>query len=149
MPKSIKSPVEFSFFGAPSVPVEISEMMKFSTWGKSLGPSSNPSKLLKLCTQICSQSFQVINKFSQYGIFLTRWSLVRLSLSSKKDMHSALNSRCLSLLSVFGKIIKKAVYKCFCNFLKFTFVVTALIVFHIACCHCLISYSIKNCAITN
>ena len=61
IPRPIKSPVDFmgdrvgnSFFIAPSVPLEISEIISLLKTGKSLGPKSIPMKILKILSPLIS-----------------------------------------------------------------------------------------------
>ena len=61
IPRSNKSPINFmgdrvqnSFFAAPSFPVEISDIISLLKSGKSLGPNSIPTKILKLLSPLIS-----------------------------------------------------------------------------------------------
>ena len=77
IPRSNKSPVDFmgdrtgnSFFTAPSVPNEISEIISLLKTGKSLGPNSIPMKILKALSPLISSPLsQIINESFQSGIF--------------------------------------------------------------------------------
>ena len=77
IPRSQKSPVDFmgdrvgnSFYTAPSVPFEISDIISALKSGKSLGPNSIPMKMLKsLSPLISSPLSQIINESFQFGTF--------------------------------------------------------------------------------
>eukprot|EP00112_Aurelia_sp_Birch-Aquarium-sp1_P017348 Seg401.1 transcript_id=Seg401.1/GoldUCD/mRNA.D3Y31 product="Ornithine aminotransferase mitochondrial" protein_id=Seg401.1/GoldUCD/D3Y31 len=82
IPRSNKSPVDSmgdrvgnSFFTAPSVPFEISDIISALKSGKSLGPNSIPMKILKCLSPLiyALPLSQIINESFQSGIFgLTR-----------------------------------------------------------------------------
>ena len=77
IPRPIKSPVNFmgdrvnnSFFIAPSISSDISELISLLKSGKSLGPNSIPLKILKCLSPLISSPLsQIINDSIQGGIF--------------------------------------------------------------------------------
>ena len=112
IPRTNKSPVDFmgdrignSFFIAPSVPLEISEIISLLKAGKSLGPNSIPMKILKALSPLISPLLsQIINESFQSGIFPDKMKLAKVILLFKKCCPLvASNCRPNSLLSVFSK----------------------------------------------
>ena len=125
--RTTKSPLEFignsicdSFFIAPSVPSEISDIINMLKSGKSLGPNSIPIKLLKhLCPLISLPLSQIINESFQSGIFPDKMKLAKVIPLFKKGCSvTASNYRPISLLSVFSKITEKVMYKRLNDFLE-------------------------------
>ena len=110
----------FSFFIAPSVPSEISDIINMLKSGKSLGPNSIPIKLLKhLCPLISLPLSQIINESFQSGIFPDKIKLAKVIPLFKKGCSvTASNYRPISLLSVFSKITEKVMYKRLYDFLE-------------------------------
>ena len=127
IPRTDKSPLNFmgertsnSFFMAPSVPQEISEIISLLKTGKSLGPNSIPMKILKiLCPLISASLSQIINESFQSGIFPEKMKLAKVIPLFKKGCPlTASNYRPISLLSVFSKITEKVIYKRLYKFLQ-------------------------------
>lgn len=127
IPRTRKSPLDFvhnrncdSFFIAPSVPSEISDIINLLKPGKSLGPNSIPVKLLKhLCPLISLPLSQIINESFQSGIFPDKMKLAKVIPLFKKGCSvTASNYRPISLLSVFSKITEKVMYKRLYDFLE-------------------------------
>ena len=127
IPRSDKSPVDFmrnrignSFFTAPSVPLEISEIISLLKTGKSMGPNSIPMKILKTLSPLLSSPLsQIINESFQSGIFPDKMKLAKVIPLFKKDCPlTASNYRPISLLSVFSKIIEKVMYERLYKFLE-------------------------------
>ena len=120
IPRSNKSPINFmgdrvqnSFFAAPSFPVEISDIISLLKSGKSLGPNSIPTKILKLPSPLTSSPLsQIINESLQSGVFPDKMKLAKVIPLFKKGCPlTASNYRPISLLSVFSKIIEKMMYE--------------------------------------
>ena len=120
IPRSNKSPVDFmgdrtgnSFFTAPSVPNEISEIISLLKTGKSLGPNSIPMKILKALSPLISSPLsQIINESFQSGIFPDKMKFAKVIPLFKKGCPLvASNYRPISLLSVFSKITEKVMYE--------------------------------------
>ena len=127
IPRSNKSPVDFmgdkignSFFTAPSVLFEISDIISALKSGKSLGSNSIPMKVLKcLSSLIPSPLSQIINKSFQFGIFPDKMKLAKVIPLFKKGCPlTASNYRPISLLSVFSKITEKVMYEHLYKFLE-------------------------------
>ena len=125
IPRSMKSPVDFmgsrigSFFTAPSIPLEISEIISPLKTGKSLGPNSIPKKILKLLSPLISSPLsQIINEYFQSGIFPDQMKLAKVIPLFKKGCRlTASNYRPISLFSIFSKIIENLMYKQLYKFL--------------------------------
>ena len=109
-----------SFFTAPSIPPEISEIISFLKTGKSLGPNSIPMKILKLLSPLISYPFsQIINESFQSGIFPDKMKLAKVIPLFKKGCPlTASNCRPISLLSIFSKIIEEVMYEHLYKFLE-------------------------------
>ena len=129
MPRSDKSPVDFmrnrigdSFFTAPSVPLEISQIISLLKTGKSLGPNSIPMKILKTLSPLISSPLsQIINESFQSGIFPDKMKLAKVIPLFKKDCPLvASNYMPISLLSVFSKVIEKVMIERLYKFLQAT-----------------------------
>ena len=127
IPRSMKSPVDFmrgrigsSCFSAPSIPLEISDIISLLKAGKSLGPNSIPMKILKLLSPlIVFPLSQIINKSFQSGIFPDKMKLAKVIPLFKKGCPlTAFNYRPNSLLSILSKIIEKVMYKRLYKFLE-------------------------------
>ena len=127
IPRSKKSPVDFmgsrigsSFFTAPSIPLEISDIISLLKSGKSLGPNSIPMKILKLLSPLISSPLsQIVNESFQSGIFPDKMKLAKVIPLFKKGCPlAASNYRPISLLSIFSKIIEKVMYKRLYKFLE-------------------------------
>ena len=127
IPRSNKSPVDFmgdkignSFFTAPSVPFEISDIISALKSGKSLGPNSIPMKVLKCLSPLISSPLsQIINKSFQSGIFPDKMKLAKvIPLFKKGCLLTASNYRPISLLSVFSKITEEVMYERLYKFLE-------------------------------
>ena len=127
IPRSNKSPLSFmggrvgnSFFTAPKVPTEISDIISLLKSGKSLGPNSIPMKILKsLSPVISSQLSQIINESFQSGLFPDKMKLAKVIPFFKKGcVLTASNYRPISLLSVFSKITEKAMHERLYKFLE-------------------------------
>ena len=126
-PRTNTSPVDFmgeilgnSFFIAPSVPLEISEIISLLKTGKSLGANGIPIKILKALSSLISPPFsQIINKSFQSGIFSDKMNLAKaIPLFKKGCPLVAINYRPISLLSAFSKIIEKVMYGRLYKFLE-------------------------------
>ena len=111
--------VQNSFFAAPSFPVEMSDIISLLKSGKSLGPNSIPTKILKLLSPLISSPLsQIINESLQSGVFPDKMKLAKVIPLFKKGCPlTASNYRPISLLSVFSKIIEKVMYERLYNFL--------------------------------
>ena len=127
IPRSNKSPLSLmgsrvgnSFFTAPTVPTEISDIISLLKSGKSLGPNSIPMKILKsLSPLISSPLSQIINESFQSGIFPDKMKLAKVTPFFKKGcVLTASNYRPISLLSVFSKITEKAMHERLYKFLE-------------------------------
>ena len=125
--QSNKSPLDYlvdkvgnSFFIAPSVPHEISDIISVLKSGKSLGPNSIPMKILKcLSSLISSPLSQIINESFHSGTFPDKMKLAKVIPRFKKGCPlTASNYRPISLLSVFSKIIEKVMYERLYKFLE-------------------------------
>ena len=69
---------EHSFFMTPVLPMEISDIISSLKAGKSIGPTSIPTKLLKvLCPHICSPLSDIINESFQSGTFPEKLQLAK------------------------------------------------------------------------
>ena len=126
IPRTRKSPMDYlgtrnehSFFITPVLPMEISGIISSLKTGKSIGPNSIPTKLLKvLCPHICSSLSDIINESFQSGTFPEKLQLAKVIPLFKKGCPlTASNYRPIPLLSVFSKIIVKVMYKRLYNFL--------------------------------
>ena len=127
IPRSNKSPVDSmgdrvgnSFFTAPSVPFEISDIISALKSGKSLGPNSIPMKILKCLSPLISSPLsQIINESFKSGIFPDKMKLAKVIPLFKKGCPlTASNYRPISLLSVFSKITEKVMYERLYKFLE-------------------------------
>ena len=77
--------VQNSFFAAPSFPVEISDIISLLKSGKSLGPNSITTKILKLLSPLISSPLsQIINESLQSGIFPDKIQLAKVIPLCKK-----------------------------------------------------------------
>ena len=99
-----------SFFIAPSVPFEISDIISALKSGKSLQPNSIPMRILKSLSPLISPPLsQIINESFQSGIFPDKMKFAKEILLFKKGCPlTAPNYRPISLLSVFSKITEKS-----------------------------------------
>ena len=120
IPRFNKSPVDFmgdrtgnSFFTAPSVANEISEIISLLKTGKSPEPNSIPMKILKALSPLISSPLsQLINESFQSGIFPDKMKFAKVIPLFKKGCPLvASNYRPISLLSVFSKITEKVMYE--------------------------------------
>ena len=127
IPRSQKSPVDFmddrvgnSFFTAPSIPLEISDIISALKSGKSLGPNSIPMKILKsLSSLISSPLSQIINESFQSGIFPDKMKFAKVIPLFKRGCPlTTSNYRPISLLSVFSKITEKVIFERLYSFLE-------------------------------
>ena len=127
IPRPNKSPADFmgdrirnSFFTAPSVPFEISDIISALKSGKSLGPNSISMKVLKCLSPLISFPLsQIINESFQSGIFPDKMKLAKVIPLFKKGCPlAASNYRPISLLSVFSKITEKVMYERLYKFLE-------------------------------
>ena len=98
--------------------MEISDIISSLKTGKSIGPNSIPTKLLKfLCPHICSPLSNIINESFQSGTFPEKLQLAKVIPLFKTGCPlTASNYRPISLLSVF--VIEKVMYKRLYNFLE-------------------------------
>ena len=127
IPRPYKSPVNFmggrivnSFFIAPSIPSDVSDIISLLKSGKSLGPNSIPMKILKCLSPLISSPLsQIINESFQGGIFPGKMKLAKVIPLFKKGCPlTASNYRPISLLSVFSKITEKVMYERLYKFLE-------------------------------
>ena len=127
IPRSNKSPVDFmgdrvrnSFFTAPSVPFEISDIISALKSGKPLGQNSIPMKTLKCLSPLISFPLsQIVNESLQSGIFPDKMKLAKvIPLFKKGSPLTASNYRPISLLSVFSKTTEKVMYERLYKFLE-------------------------------
>ena len=127
IPRTVKSPmnvmgsrVGHSFFTAPSVPSEISDIISYLKFGKSLGPNSIPMKILKILSPLISPLLsQIINESFQTGIFPDKMKLAKvIPLFKKGYVLTASTYRPISLLPIFSKIIEKVMYERLYKFLE-------------------------------
>ena len=127
LPRPKKSPLHFmgerisnSIYIAPSVPSDISDIISLLKSGKSLGPNGIPTKILKLLSPLISSPLaQIINQSFQSGLFPDKMKLAKVIPLFKKGCPLiAANYRPISLLSVFGKITEKVMYKRLYKFLE-------------------------------
>ena len=127
VPRTFKSSMNFmesrvghSFFTAPSVPSEISDIISLSKLGKSLGPNSIPLKILKILSPVISPLLsQIINESFQTGIFPDKMKLAKvIPLFKKGCVLTASNYRTISLLPIFSKITEKVMYERLYKFLE-------------------------------
>ena len=100
--------IESSFFIAPSIPHEVSDIISLLKTGKSLGPNSIPMKILKLLSPIISYPLsQIINESFQTGIFHDKMKVAKvLPLFKKGCSLTASNYRPISLLPIFSKVFE-------------------------------------------
>ena len=124
--RSNKLPLDFmvdktgdSFFTAPSIPLEISDIISLLKSGKSLGPNSITMKILKLLSPLISAPLsQIINELCQYRVFPEKMKLAKvIPLFMKGCPLTASNYRPISLLSIFSKVIEKVMCERPYNFL--------------------------------
>ena len=127
IPRKRKSPMDYlgtrnehSFFMTPVIPMEVSDIISLLNTGKSIGPNSIPTKLLKILSlHICSPLSDIINDSFQSGTFPEKLQLAKVIPLFKKGCPlTASNYRPISLLSVFSKIIEKVMYKRLYDFLE-------------------------------
>ena len=127
IPRPNKSPVNFmggrienSFFIAPSIPSDVSDIISLLKSGKSLGPNSIQMKILKYLSPLISSPLsQIINESFQGGIFPDKMKLAKVIPLFKKGCPlTASNYRPISLLSVFSKITEKVMYERLYKFLE-------------------------------
>ena len=127
IPRTRKSPMDYlgtrnehSFFMTPVIPMEVSDIISLLNTGKSIGPNSIPTKLLKILSlHICSPLSDIINDSFQSGTFPEKLQLAKIIPLFKKGCPlTASNYRPISLLSVFSKIIEKVMYKRLYDFLE-------------------------------
>ena len=100
----------------------ISDIISLLKSGKSLGPNSIPTKILKLLSPLISSPLsQIINESFQSGMLPDKMKLAKVIPLFKKGCPlTASNYRPISLLSslkVFSKIVEKVMYVCLYNFL--------------------------------
>ena len=90
---------EHSLFMTPVLPMEISGIISSLKTGKSIGPNSIPTKLLKvLCPHICSSLSDIINESFQSGTFPEKLQLAKVIPLFKKGCPlTASNYRPISL----------------------------------------------------
>ena len=127
IPETKKSPMnylgtrnEHSFFMTPVIPMEVSDIISLLNTGKSIGPNSIPTRLLKILSlHICSPLSDIINDSFQSGMFPEKMQLAKVIPLFKKGCPlTASNCRPISLLSVLSKIIGKVMYKGLYDFLE-------------------------------
>ena len=92
IPRTRKSPMDYlgtrnehSLFMTPVIPIEISDMISLLNTGKSIGPNSIPTKLLKiLFLHKCSPLSDIINDLFQSGISPEKLQLAKVIPLFKK-----------------------------------------------------------------
>ena len=91
----------------PVIPMKISDIISLLKTGKSIGPNSIPTKLLKILSpHLCSPLSDIINESFQSGTFSEKLQLAKvIPLFQKGCPLTASNYRPISLLSVFSTII--------------------------------------------
>ena len=100
--------------------MEVTDIISMLKNGKSIGPNSIPTKLLKILSPHTSLPFsKIINESFQSGSFPTKMKLEKVVPLFKKGCPlDSSNYRPISLLSVFSKIIEKIMNKRLYEFLE-------------------------------
>ena len=120
IPRIKKSPLDYlknrnmnSFFILPVTHSEIEDVIISLKKGKSTGPFSIPVKLLKLVNSDISRTLACIfNDSITFGIFSDKLKCAKVIPIHKKGAHTdSSNYRPISLLSVFGKLFEKLMFK--------------------------------------
>ena len=120
IPRTKKSPLDYlknrnmnSFFISPVTHSEIEDIIISLKNGKSTGPFSIPVKLLKLVKSDISRPLACIfNESITLGTFPDKLKWARVIPIYKKGAHNEpSNYRPISLLSVFGKLFEKLMFK--------------------------------------
>ena len=120
MPRTKKSPLDYlknrnmnSFFISPVTHSEIEDIIISLKNGKSTGPFSIPVKLLKLVMSDISRPLACIfNESITLGIFPDKLKCAKVIPIHKKGAHNnPSNYRPISLLSAFGKLFEKLMFK--------------------------------------
>ena len=102
-----------SFFISPVTHSEIEDIIISLKNGKSTGPFRIPVKLLKLVKSNISRPLACIfNESITLGIFPDKFKRAKVIPIHKKGAHTdPSNYRPISLLSVFGKLFEKLMFK--------------------------------------
>ena len=120
IPRTKKSPLDYlknrsmnSFFISPVTHSEIEDIIIALKNGKSTGPFSIPVKLLKLVKSDISRPLACIfNESITLGIFPDKLKCAKVIPIHKKGAYNnPSNYRPISLLSVFGKLFEKLMFK--------------------------------------
>ena len=126
IPRTAKSPLSYLnnpnldfFFIPPCTCNEVSSVIQTLKNGKSCGPNSIPSKLLKILESPISINFSIlINESFVIGICNRQAKIAKVIPVFKKGLAAKKsNFRQISLLSIFSKIFEKIMYQRFYNFL--------------------------------
>ena len=115
IPRTRKSPLDYmptanykSFFVSPVTPEEIEIIIGTLKNGKSSGPYSIPTKLLKiLSSDIAIPLSVIVNESFAKGVFPDKLKVAKVIASHKKEStDNPSNYRPISLLSIFSKVIE-------------------------------------------
>ena len=116
----MKSCTPFSFLISPTNPQEINEIIGSLNESKSSGPSSIPTKILKLIRHEISLPFSdICNTSFEQGIFPDKNKIAKVIPTHKNGSTKDVNNyRPISLLSTFSKIMEKLMASRLNNFLE-------------------------------
>ena len=126
IPRTRKSPLDYmptakdkSFFVSPVTPEEIEIIIGTLKNGKSSGPYSIPTKLLKiLSSDIAIPLSVIVNESFAKGVFPDKLKVAKvIALHKKESTDNPSNYRPISLLSIFSKVIETLMHKRLYNFL--------------------------------
>ena len=108
-----------SFLVSPTTPQEINDIINGLDDTKSSGPSSVPTKMLKIARDEISPIFSAVcNTSFQEGVFPDKNKIAKVIPSHKKGSTKDVNNfRPISLLSIFSKIMEKLMTIRLTNFL--------------------------------
>ena len=110
--KFLKNPNRDSFFITPTTKEEVTSSIKTLKNSKSTGPSSIPTKFLKLFQNTLNESIALLANLSfSTGIFPINLKTANVIPLFKKDDHTLCsNYRPISLLSNLSKIIERLIH---------------------------------------
>ena len=108
-----------SLFVSPVTPEEIEIIIGSLKNGKSSGPYSIPTKLLKiLSSDIAIALSAIVNESFAKGVLPDRLKVAKvIALHKKESTDNRSNYRPISLLSIFSKVIEKLMHRKLYNFL--------------------------------